>query len=126
MTNRNRGLGVLFGLAAFAAAHAIEGAMWAQWFGGAHAPWFLNSGPAVGFTIAWMFVLSLIGGLLGLAGSMMLVGALLAMATLLIWTGQDTLFPIAMTIGGVLMAFSCLLGGWLGKEAALRRGRPHS
>ena len=46
-----RWLGFVIGLLAFSLAHAIEVAKWAPWFGGAHAPWFLNSGRAIAFTL---------------------------------------------------------------------------
>ena len=127
MTFRNRGFGIVFGAATFGAAHSIEVAMWARWFGAVHTPWFLNSGTAVAFTVGWLFALSLIGGALGLSGPRMLAGAAAAMATVLIWIGQTTLFPIALAIGVAFAAFSCLLGGWVGKEVrALGRTRSDS
>ena len=56
---------VVFGAAAFLAAHAVLVAKWATWFGGQWEPWFLNdSGPAVVLTAAILFVAALAASLL--------------------------------------------------------------
>jgi hypothetical protein len=53
---------VLLGGAAFLAAHAVEVWAWRTWFApaGDFAAWFLNSGRAVAFTAACLFVVSAI------------------------------------------------------------------
>lgn len=119
---RDRGCGFALGLLTFVGAHAIEVALWTAWFGAAHDPWFLNSGRAIVFTMACLFGVSAIGGGLGLSGFAMTAGAATAMAGVLMWNGGSTIFPIVLGVGGLLVAGSCVLGAWLGKEiAALRR-----
>jgi hypothetical protein len=122
---RDRGFGVAYGLLTFAGAHAIETALWAAAFGGAHDPWFLNSGRAIVFTMACLFGTSVVAGLLGVPGLPITAGAVTAMVAVLFWNGGSTIFPIVLAAGALLIAFSCLLGAWLGKEVAglLRRRR---
>ena len=127
MKRRNRGWGFVWGLVAFALAHGIEVAAWTRWFGARHDPWFLNSGRALAFTIGWLFVSGLIGGALRLPGLAITAGAAAGMVAALAWNGGSTIFPIVLTIGGLSIAFACLLGAWIGKElAGLTRGRSHS
>src|SRR5258706_1386442 len=82
------------GAIAFATSHEFEGILWTIWFGGAHDPWFLNSGRAIVFTMACLFAASVVSGILGLSGLMFAAGGITAMAIVLILRGGSTLFPI--------------------------------
>jgi hypothetical protein len=113
-----RWLGFVIGLLAFSLAHAIEVAKWALWFGGAHAPWFLNSGRAIAFTLGCVFAASLIAGVLRLSGAMLAAGAATAMALVLLFEGSGTIVPIVLAAGGLMLAAASLLGAWLGLEIA--------
>ncbi len=108
----------------FVAAHAIEVAKWSAWFGGAHAPWFLNSGRAVIFTLGCLFVVGLIAGILRWSGAALATGAATAMAAVLFFGEGSTIFPIVLAAGGLLIAATSLLGSWLGSE--ISRLSPHS
>jgi len=119
-----RCFGFAVGLLTFVAAHAIEVAKWAAWFGGAHAPWFLNSGRAVIFTLGCLFVASLIAGTLRWSGAALAAGAATAMTAVLFFGGGSTIFPIVLAAGGLLIAATSLLGSWLGSE--ISRLSPHS
>ena len=55
----------------------------------AHEPWFLNSGRAVAFTTACLFVTSLISGWLRLSGLMIAAGATTAMTVVLFLKRKD-------------------------------------
>src|SRR5262245_61177526 len=116
--------GFAVGMLTFVGAHAIEVAKWAPWFGGAHAPWFLNSGRAVVFTLGCLFVASLIAGVLRWSGVALAAGAATAMTTVLFLGGCSTIFPIVLAAGGLLIAATSLLGSWLGSE--ISRPSPHS
>ena len=91
-------------------------AKWAAWFGGAHAPWFLNSGRAVIFTLGCLFVASLIAGILRWSGAALATGAATAMTAVLFFGEGSTIFPIVLAAGGLLIAATSLLGSWLGSE----------
>src|SRR3954467_13131248 len=117
-------VGFAIGLLTFSGAHAIEVAKWVPWFGGAHAPWFLNSGRAVVFTLGCLFAASLIAGILRLSAGAMVGGAVAAMALVLLLGGGSTIFPIVLVSGGFLIAGVSLLGSWLGSEIV--RFSPHS
>jgi len=119
-----RCFGFAVGLLTFVAAHAIEVAKWAAWFGGAHAPWFLNSGRAVIFTLGCLFVASLIAGILRWSGAALATGAATAMTAVLFFGEGSTIFPIVLAAGGLLIAATSLLGSWLGSE--IGRLSPHS
>lgn len=119
-----RCFGFAVGLLTFVAAHAIEVAKWAAWFGGAHAPWFLNSGRAVIFTLGCLFVASLIAGIRRWSGAAFAAGAATAMTAVLFFGEGSTIFPIVLTAGGLLIAATSLLGSWLGSE--ISRLSPHS
>ena len=125
-TLRNRGFGFALGLLTFVGAHTVEVAMWAVWFGGVHDPWFLNSGKAAAFTVACLFGTSAIGGGLGLPGLAITAGAATAMTAVLAWQGGSTIFPIVLAFGWVTIAFSSLLGAWIGADIAaiIRPRRP--
>jgi hypothetical protein len=116
--------GFAVGLLTFVAAHAIEVAKWAAWFGGAHAPWFLNSGRSVIFTLGCLFVASLIAGILRWSGAALAAGAATAMTAVLFFGEGSTIFPIVLVAGGLLIAVTSLLGSWLGSE--IGRLSPHS
>ena len=111
-----RWLGFVIGLLTFSLAHAIEVAKWALWFGGAHAPWFLNSGRAIAFTLGCVFAASLIAGALRLSGATIAAGAATAMSLVLLIGGSGTLVPIVLAAGGLMLAATSLLGAWLGLE----------
>ena len=113
-----RWLGFVVGLLTFSGAHAIEVAKWASWFGGAHAPWFLNSGRAIAFTLGCVFASSLIAGALRLSGATIAAGAATAMALVLLLGGSGTIVPIVLAAGGLMLAAAGLLGAWLGLEIA--------
>ena len=68
-------------------------------------------------------VVVLIGGALQMSGPWFAAGAFVAMTGVLFLkpSGPGNIFPIVMLFGGLLIAGSCLLGAWLGKEAAGRR-----
>jgi hypothetical protein len=111
------------GLLAFLGIDGLEVVLWTARFGGTHEAWFLNSGPATAVTVGWLFALSLIGGALQMSGPWFAAGAFVAMTGVLFLKpgGPGNIFPIVMLFGGLLIAGSCLLGAWLGKEAAGRR-----
>jgi hypothetical protein len=119
-----RCLGFAIGLLTFVGAHAIEVAKWASWFGGAHAPWFLNSGRAVIFTLGCLFVASLVAGILRWSGVAFAAGAVTAMTAALFFGEGSTIFPIVLASGGLFIAVTSLLGSWLGSE--ISRLSPHS
>jgi hypothetical protein len=119
--NRNathRAVGFAAGLLTFAAAHAVEVLKWAAWFGNAYEPWFLNSGRAVAFTMACLFVTSLISGWLRLSGLMIAAGAATAMAAVLFLKegGPGTIFPIVIVAGSFFILATSMLGVWIGGE----------
>jgi hypothetical protein len=115
---RHRAVGFVAGLLTFAAAHEVEVLKWTAWFGSAHAPWFLNSGRAVAFTMACLLVSSLIAGWLRLSGLMFAAGAAAAMTAVLLLKqgGPGTIFPIVIAVGILLMLAVSLLGAWIGGE----------
>jgi hypothetical protein len=118
-----RWLGFVIGLLTFIGAHAIEVAKWALWFGGTHAPWFLNSGRAIAFTLGCVFAASLIGGVLRLPGATIAAGAATAMTLVLLLGASGTIVPIVLAAGGLMLAAASLLGAWLGWEIAGARSR---
>ena len=117
-TIRKRGIAFALGTLAFATAHLIEAALWTSWFGGAHDPWFLNSGRAVACMTALLFGVSLAGGGIGLSGTMISAGAFMAMVAIMFLknSGPGTIFPIVMAFGGLLILGTVSLGAWLGRE----------
>jgi len=119
----HRAVGFVAGLLTFAAAHAVEVLMWAAWFENAHEPWFLNSGRAVAFVMACLFVGGLIAGWLRLSGLMFAAGAATAMTVVLFLKhgGPGTIFPIVIAAGGLIIATASLLAVWLGSEISKLR-----
>jgi hypothetical protein len=114
----HRAVGFVAGLLTFAAAHEVEVLKWTAWFGSAHEPWFLNSGRAVAFTIACLFVSSLIAGWLRLSGVMFAAGAAIAMTVVLFLKqgGPGTIFPIVIAVGAAFILVISMLGVWIGDE----------
>jgi hypothetical protein len=108
------------GAAVFGAAHLALMARWREWFqpGGDFPPWFLNSGRAVGFTAALLFIAGIVVGLATrgaarepiVAGGNLAAGAIVAMCVVLAMTGPGTLFPIALSIGAGVAVISCVAG----------------
>lgn len=112
-------IGFAIGLLTFVGAHAVEVAMWRDWFGGEHAPWFLNSGRAVGFTMGCVFVASVVEAALNtsvlpVGGVMIAAGAATAMTAVLMAGPGGTIFPIALAIGGGLLLLSSATGATVG------------
>jgi hypothetical protein len=112
----DRAVGFVAGLLTFVAAHEVEVLKWAAWFGSVHDPWFLNSGRAVAFTMACLFVSSLIAGWFRLSGFMFAAGATTAMIVVLFLKegGPGTIFPIVIAIGTAFILVISMLGVWIG------------
>jgi hypothetical protein len=117
MTRSVRWKSLIVGAATFVASHRIEVARWGSWFGGEHAPWFLNDGSrAVLFTTGCLFVATLITGILWARGKQdaivhggnVAAGAVVAMTVLVFAApgGPGNLFPIAIAIGGFIVVLS--------------------
>src|SRR5262245_21049308 len=107
----------LVGAMTFLAAHVVESAAWTTWFRGQYAPWFLNSGRAVGFTAGSFAIVGLIVGIntparrdAVIAAGNFLAGAVAAMVIVLFAVGPGTLFPIAIVIGAAVLAVSSAVG----------------
>ena len=123
-------IGYTIGLLIFVGAHAVEVAMWRTWFGGEHAPWFLNSGRAAGFTLGCVCVASVVEAAfntseLPVGGVTIAAGGATAMTVVLIAGPGSTIFPIVLTIGGGLLLLSSATGalvGWVIRRA-LRSAR---
>ena len=113
--SKSRLTGVTVGMLTFVATHLILVAKWTTWFHGQYAPWFLNTTPAVQFTLACFFVVSLIAGLLDTFGPFIVVGAVVAMVVMMVFSpGPGTLWPMAMVFGGCMLAAAILIGNMLG------------
>ena len=115
----------LLGAGTFVVAHLIEAAWWTTWFRGVYAPWFLNSGRAVAFTAGCQLLASAIVSTRDpretlIRGAHVAAGAAAAMVVVLAVVGPGTLFPIALTIGAIVMAAATVAGGLAG--SGLRRG----
>lgn len=118
---------MVIGAAAFGAAHAVEAAAWRSAFapGSPVGPWFLNSGRAVAFTAACLFVAAAASSALARRGRqppravlqtglMQAAGAVLAMTAVLAAVGFGTIFPIALAAGGLVAVLACVAGAFLG------------
>ena len=113
--NKHRVGGVVIGLLTFAATHLIVVAKWSGWFHGEHEPWFLNASSAGQFTAAFVFVVSLLAGLLDISGLFICIGAIVSMAVVMaLPPGPGTLWPIVLAIGGFFLAVAILTGNVLG------------
>ena len=116
---------LFLGAATFLAAHAVEVAGWSSWFYGVYAPWFLNSSRAVAVTAGALMIVGAIVALTTpdrtgwlIAGLNLAAGAMAAMIVVLFSVGPGTLFPIAITIGAMVVAVSSIAGALAG--AAVR------
>ena len=104
----------------FVAAHLVLMARWREWFhpGGDFPPWFLNSGRAVAWTGALLFIAGVLVGFATrgrardaiVAGGNLAGGATVAMCVVLALTGPGTLFPIALTVGAGVIVINCVAG----------------
>jgi hypothetical protein len=118
-------VGFIAGGVAFVAAHAIEASHWPDWFQGRYAPWFLNSGRAVLFTVAVLTLASVVVAALSRSsqparGFAFAGGAFVAMTVLLfVSPGPGTIFPIVLAVGGAVLLCSSVAGAWAG--AVIRR-----
>src|SRR4051812_513723 len=128
---RHRVAGAVIGVVTFVAAHLMLVAKWTSWFHGQHEPWFLNTASAGEFTVACVFGVSLVAGVFSASGLFLWLGAIAAMiGVMLLPPGPGTLWPIAMAIGGAVLAVAILSGNMLGlgirhlamRVAADRRG----
>ena len=112
---RHRLAGVVIGLLTFAATHLIVMAKWTSWFHGEHEPWFLNTSEAGQFTVACVFVVSLVAGLFSIPGVFLWTGAVVAMVVVMCFPpGPGTLWPIALVFGGCILAAAILIGNMIG------------
>jgi hypothetical protein len=117
------------GALTFVAAHAIEVARWTSWFGGTRVPWFLNSTPAIAFTLALVFAVSALIVPAGLSapkarGFGFGAGVVVAMTVVLFaGPGPGTIFPIVIVFGGTILLLASLAGTWLGRQVAKALGR---
>lgn len=116
---------LFLGAVTFLAAHAVEVAGWRSWFYGVYAPWFLNSSRAVAVTAGALMIVGAIVALTTpdrrgwlIAGLNLAAGAMAAMIVVLFSVGPGTLFPIAITIGAMVVAASSVAGALAG--AAVR------
>jgi hypothetical protein len=114
--------GVVLGALTFLGAHAVLVAAWSSWFepGGAHTAWFLNSGRAVGFTIACLVAGSALAAALGppdqrerlATGASFAGGSLAAMIAVLFAGGAGTIFPIVIVFAAAIALASGLAGAF--------------
>src|SRR3954468_4569820 len=102
----SRAAGFTIGLLTFAGTHTIEAVMWNAWFDGTHRPWFLNSGPALAFTVVCLFAVSLIAGRFQISGLTIAGGAVLAMALIMFFRkgGAGDIFPLVLVAGALFIA----------------------
>jgi hypothetical protein len=111
----HRILAVVIGALTFAITHVVLVVKWTSWFHGQFEPWFLNTASATQLTLACLFVTSLIAGLFEISGLFVWLGAAIAMVVVMsLPPGPGTLWPIAMAIGGFMLALAILSGSMLG------------
>jgi hypothetical protein len=118
-----RATAIAAGAAAFVAAHIVQLLTWRVLFepGLEQAPWFLNSGRAVAFAAACLFLTSLVYSRLARRaettwtadGLALTVGAVVAMTIVLAVRGPGTIFPIAWTVGALILSASCTAGSFI-------------
>ena len=110
---------LVFGGVTFLATHAFIVAKWAEWFGGAYAPFFLNDGNgALGLTAGCLSVAAIVAAALQartrldsvLHGVNVAVGATVAATAVLITIGPGTMFPIAIAFCGGIAFVSTIVG----------------
>ena len=118
----------MIGAAVFVLVHAVETARWRAWFepAGAHDPWFLNNGTAVGFAALTFALLGMVIGTRSagrpfadavVEGANATAGAVLAMIAVLFWVGPGTILPIVIVFGCLVVGVSVAAGtaiGWYG------------
>lgn len=125
---------LLAGAAVFVAVHYVLAAKQQAWFGGRDPPWFMNSMGTVRFTIATFAVAGLLASLPRrrgqpleaalAAGGWIAVGAAVPMVVRLFTMpgGPGNLFPIAIAIGFIVIAFGseagAAVGWWLRQRLA--------
>jgi hypothetical protein len=106
------------GFFAFIAAHLVEAAAWRPWFRGDHVPWFLNSGRAVLFTAAVLFVVGVVAGARGerplAQGSKVGAGGVAAMIVVFLTRDAGTIFPIVLAIGTSIVGAVSIAGAVAG------------
>jgi hypothetical protein len=120
------------GFLTFVAVHQVEVLEWSAWFGGAHTPWFLNSGRALALALGCLGASSGTLALLDASsrrvrGVTFAAGAFVAM-TLVLFSkqgGAGTIFPIVMVVGGALILASCAFGAFVGAEIRRTLRRRH-
>jgi len=121
--------GFVIGAAVFVAAHAVEARHWTDWFNGEYAPWFLNSGRAVLFTLGLLWVASALTAAFArsprpVRGLAICAGAFVAMAVVLFTGGgPGTLFPITLGFGGVALFCSSVAGARAGAAISVARAK---
>jgi len=112
------------GFVAFVAAHLVESAKWADWFGAQYRPWFLNSGRAAAFTAACIFVVSATAVMRSdrplARAATVAMGAVTAMIVVFFVGGDPgSIFPIVIATGSAVIAVSAFAGALAAR--ALRR-----
>ncbi len=121
-----RKVAFLTGATAFFAAHLLEVLAWRLVFepSGEHTPWFLNSGRAVAFTAACIFLVSFAYVRMNKrtrsswtpdAGTI-IAGAVVALTVVLAAVGPGTIFPIAWVVGAVIVAGASIAGALTGTK----------
>ena len=111
---------IVVGGAAFLAAHLVQTLAWQTWFHGAFDPWFLNSGRAVAFTAALLFLAGAVTSAPEwresiIRGANVAAGALVAMTGVLSVVGPGNLFPIVIALAAAIAVGSGgagALAGW--------------
>ena len=127
--------GVIVGALTFLAAHAVLLAGWRSWFEpeGAHAPWFLNSGRGVAFTVVCLVVGSALAAASSrdrtvreriTTGIAFAVGAVIAMASVLFAGDAGTIFPIVLVVCAAIALASGVAGAVAGGAVRGARSGP--
>jgi ABC-type Fe3+-siderophore transport system permease subunit len=112
---KSRMIGVAIGMGTFAITQWVLMAKWTTWFHGQDEPWFLNTTSASQFTLTCFFVVSLIARACHRSGGSIWVGAVIAMIVVMcVPPGPGILWPIAMVLGGGMLAAAILIGNMLG------------
>jgi hypothetical protein len=118
MIKRIRWKSLSLGAATFFATHVVVVRMWTTWFDGQQDPWFLNSGPAVGFTALCMLGAGAVASASWVRNradvlthaANVATGAVLAMTVVLMSVGPGTIFPIVILFGGAIVLVSSAVG----------------
>ncbi|MEI6245121.1 MAG: hypothetical protein WCQ64_08740 [Acidobacteriota bacterium] len=121
---------LLSGAAAFLLAHIIERARWTTWFTDAQSlvPWFTNSGRAVGFTVACVFVAALLSGRRERDrdewmwhAAYVSGGSVAALVVALIASDAGTIAPLVVIVGGALVTAGAYAGSFVVRALSVRR-----